>query len=141
MNKRRLPIGIQTFREIRERNHDYVDKTAYAWCLVDQGKHYFPSRPRRFGKSLFLDTLKDLFKGNEPLFRGLSIHDRWDWSQRRPVVRISFGGGSYSSPAALEARVHQRLAAGEQRNGLATGSGPAAGRFAALLEAFDVEWA
>ena len=57
MNKRRLPIGIQTFREIREGGHYYVDKTAYAGRLVDEGKHYFLSRPRRFGKSLFLDTL------------------------------------------------------------------------------------
>ncbi len=135
MKKRRLPIGIQTFREIREGGYYYVDKTAYARRLVDEGKHYFLSRPRRFGKSLFLDTLKDLFEGNEPLFRGLAIHDRWDWSKRSPVVRISFGGGSYPSPAALEARVHQRLAAEERRKGLATGSGPAAGRFADLLEA------
>ncbi len=135
MTRRRLPIGIQTFREIRERGYYYVDKTAYARRLVEEGKHYFLSRPRRFGKSLFLDTLKDLFEGNERLFRGLAIHERWDWSKRWPVVRISFGGGSYSSPGALEARVHQRLAAWEQRNGLAAGSGPAAGRFAALLEA------
>ena len=105
VKKRRLPIGIQTFREIRERGYYYVDKTAYAWRLVDEGKHYFLSRRRRFGKSLFLDTLKDLFEGNEPLFRGLAIHDRWDWSKRSPVVRISFGGGSYPSPAASDTPV------------------------------------
>ena len=52
------PIGIQTFREIREENCYYVDKTAYMQRLIDEGKHYFLSRPRRFGKSLFLDTLK-----------------------------------------------------------------------------------
>ncbi len=135
MTRRRLPIGIQTFRTIREGRYYYVDKTAFAQRLIEEGTHYFLSRPRRFGKSLFLDTLKDLFEGNEPLFRGLAIHDRWDWSKRSPVVRISFGGGSYTSPAALEARIHQRLAAEERRKGLATGSGPAAGRFADLLEA------
>ena len=69
--KRKLPIGIQTFREIREQNHYYVDKTAYIRRLVDEGKHYFLSRPRRFGKSLLIDTLKELFEGNEPLFRGV----------------------------------------------------------------------
>ena len=58
MTRRTLPIGMQTFREIRERGCYYVDKTAYARRLVDEGKHYFLSRPRRFGKSLFVDTLK-----------------------------------------------------------------------------------
>ncbi len=69
--KPKLPIGIQTFREIRDENHYYVDKTAYAARLVSEGKHYLLSRPRRFGKSLFVDTVKELFEGNEPLFRGL----------------------------------------------------------------------
>ncbi len=134
MTRRRLPIGIQTFREIREDECYYVDKTAYALRLVDQGKHFFLSRPRRFGKSLFLDTLKELFEANEPLFRGLAIHDRWDWSARRPVVRLSFGGGNYPGPEALEARVHQRLAAVERQQGIPVGGGPAAGRFADLIE-------
>ena len=69
MEKRRLPIGIQNFREIREEGYYYVDKTAYARRLEeDAGKHYFLSRPRRFGKSLFVDTLKALYEGAEPLF-------------------------------------------------------------------------
>ena len=97
--KRRLPIGIQTFREIREGGYYYVDKTPYTRRLVDEGKYYFLSRPRRFGKSLLVDTLKELFEGNEPLFQGLDIHDRWDWSVRRPVVRLSFGGRHFSQPA------------------------------------------
>ena len=80
MDKRLLPIGIQTFREIRERECYYVDKTAYIRRLLNEGKHYFLARPRRFGKSLFLDTLKEVFEGNEPLFAGLAIHDHWDWS-------------------------------------------------------------
>ena len=68
VSNRRLPIGIQNFREIRERNCYYVDKSGYAVRLVEQGKHYFLSRPRRFGKSLFLDTLKELFGGSRELF-------------------------------------------------------------------------
>ena len=95
MTKRRLPIGIQTFREIREENCYYVDKTAYMQRLIDEGKHYFLSRPRRFGKSLFLDTLKELFEGNEPLFEGLYIHDHWDWSVRYPVLCLDFGSGNF----------------------------------------------
>ena len=90
MTRRKLPIGIQTFRTIREEGCYYVDKTAYARRLVEEGTHYFLSRPRRFGKSLFVDTLKELFEGNEPLFEGLDVHDRWDWSVRHPVVRLDF---------------------------------------------------
>ena len=74
MVKRRLPLGVQTFREIREQNCYYVDKTGYLDRLLDEGKHWFLSRPRRFGKSLFLDTVKEFFEGNEELFRGLHIH-------------------------------------------------------------------
>jgi hypothetical protein len=65
-----VPIGIQTFRKIREGDCYYVDKTGFALRLIEEGKHYFLSRPRRFGKSLFLDTLAELFEGNEALFRG-----------------------------------------------------------------------
>ena len=73
MTRLRLPIGIQTFRELRERGCYYVDKTAHIRKLIDEGKHYFLSRPRRFGKSLLLDTLKELFEGSETLFEGLTI--------------------------------------------------------------------
>lgn len=68
--RRRLPIGIQTFREVREEGHYYVDKTGFALQLVTEGKHFFLSRPRRFGKSLLVDTLKELFEGNRELFEG-----------------------------------------------------------------------
>ena len=74
MVRRRLPIGMQTFRKLREQDCYYVDKTAYIERLLDEGTHYFLSRPRRFGKSLFLDTLKEFFEGNEELFAGLYIH-------------------------------------------------------------------
>ncbi len=58
--------------------------------LVQKPGRYFLSRPRRFGKSLFLDTLKELFEGNEELFRGLYIHNRWDWETRYPVIKLDF---------------------------------------------------
>ncbi len=111
---RRLPLGIQTFREIREEGCCYVDKTPYARRLVDEGKYWFLSRPRRFGKSLFLDTLKELFEGSEALFTGLAIHDRWDWSVRHPVVRLDFGGAHFRTPGALEADVLAQLDAIER---------------------------
>ena len=103
MTRRRLPIGIQTFRTLRERNCYYVDKTPHVRALLHEGTHYFLSRPRRFGKSLLLDTLKDLFEGNEPLFAGLDIHDWWDWSVRHPVVGLSFGSGNFKEPGPVEA--------------------------------------
>ena len=116
MTRRKLPIGIQTFREIREGDCYYVDKTAHIRRLFDEGKHYFLSRPRRFGKSLFLDTCKELFEGNEALFEGLSVHDSWDWSVRHPVVRLSFGSGSFTAPG----DVHREAMA--QLDGLARGT-------------------
>ena len=135
MVRRRLPIGMQTFRELRERDCYYVDKTAYIERLLDEGKHYFLARPRRFGKSLFLDTLKELFEGSEELFTGLHVHARHDWSQRHPVLRLSFGGGSFTGPDALEANVMEQLAACERRLGVVPEYLTAAGRFAHLLEA------
>ncbi len=114
MSKRRLPIGIQTFRKIREEDCYYVDKTAYIQRLLDEGTHYFLSRPRRFGKSLFLDTLKELFEGNEPLFAGLAIHDHWDWSVRHPVLRLDFSSGTYQGPDDLQKEVAAQLNAMEE---------------------------
>ncbi len=90
--RKKLPIGIQTFREMREENHYYADKTPHIERLIERGKHYFLSRPRRFGKSLLLDTVKELFEGSEALFRGLHIHERWDWGRRHPVLRLDFAG-------------------------------------------------
>ena len=109
MAKLRLPTGIQTFREIRETGCYYVDKTGYALRLVYGGKHYFLSRPRRFGKSLFLDTLKELFQGSQSLFVGLEAHDRWDWSVSFPVVRLDFGGLNATKPGDLEEDVLAQL--------------------------------
>ena len=93
MDKRPLPIGIQSFRDIRDQDCHYVDKTGYALRLIREGRYYFLSRPRRFGKSLFVDTLKHLFEGNQDLFVGLEAYGQWDWSVRYPVVKLSFGGG------------------------------------------------
>ncbi|MCE2435021.1 MAG: AAA family ATPase [Candidatus Latescibacteria bacterium] len=135
MTRRRLPIGIQTFRKIREENCYYVGKTAYIQRLIDEGTHYFLSRPRRFGKSLFLDTLKELFEGNEPLFKGLYIHDRWDWSVRHPVIRLSFGSGNFKESGDLQANLLDQLAAIERRTGVVVEAETVPGHFAYLIEA------
>ncbi len=132
--RRKLPIGIQTFREIREEGCYYVDKTAWVLRLVDEGKHYFLSRPRRFGKSLLLDTIKELFEGSEELFRGLSIHDQWDWTPR-PVVRISFGSGDFAEPGYLREDMAAQLEDIEEQAGVGPGEANAPLRFRRLIRA------
>ncbi len=90
-----LPLGIQTLSEIRENNCIYVDKTELVHKLVTTGKYYFLSRPRRFGKSLLISTLKSLFLGHQNLFEGLWIEDKWDWSKTNPVIHLSFDATNY----------------------------------------------
>jgi len=133
MIRQKLPIGIQTFRKLREENCYYVDKTAFALRLIQQGSHYFLSRPRRFGKSLFLDTLAELFGGSEPLFRGLYVHDRWDWSRRYPVIRLSFGGGLVGDRAELEAKIREQLDINQEALGLRCAQPTAQGCLAELI--------
>jgi hypothetical protein len=87
---RKYPIGIQTFSEIIEGGFIYVDKTELIHQLITSGKYYFLSRPRRFGKSLLLSTLAEIFSGNKKLFEGLWIENNWNWEQKHPVIRISF---------------------------------------------------
>ena len=134
MHKRRLPIGIQTFRTLREENAYYVDKTPFIRRLLDEGSHYFLSRPRRFGKSLFLDTLKEFFEGSEELFKGLHIHDRHDWSQRHPVVRLDFAGGTFKDPAVLDEDVMLQLEYLEEEAGIPARRVNTAARFRRLLQ-------
>jgi hypothetical protein len=98
---KRLPIGIQSFKSIREEDYYYVDKTPFVRLIAESGKYFFLSRPRRFGKSLFLDTLKEAFSGNRELFKGLYLYDNWDWEKKHPVIKISFGFGVSKSPEDL----------------------------------------
>ena len=88
-----MPVGIQTFRKIIEGDYLYIDKTEIARSLIEKYEYVFLSRPRRFGKSLFLDTLKNIFEGNRELFRGLLIEEQWNWEVKYPVIKISFSGG------------------------------------------------
>ena len=134
MTKSRLPIGIQTFRKIREEDCYYVDKTAYIRSLLDEGTHYFLSRPRRFGKSLFLDTLKELFEGNQALFQGLYIHDRWDWSARHPVLHLSFASGNFDDEGGLHASFMAQLDRVQRSTGVESGYRTAPERFGHLIE-------
>ncbi|PTN31840.1 ATP-binding protein [Desulfonatronum sp. SC1] len=102
---KKLPLGIATLSKIIPEGYAYVDKSRFVHELVESGTYYFLSRPRRFGKSLFLDTLKEAFEGNRELFRGLWLEDHWDWDTRHPVIRISFGSGVLRSREELDQRI------------------------------------
>lgn len=100
-DKLKYPIGIQYFPDVIEGGYVYVDKTAYIAKLTDSGKYYFLSRPRRFGKSLFISTLEAFFQGRRELFRGLAIDsDRYDWTPR-PVIKMSLNTVDPKSTASL----------------------------------------
>jgi hypothetical protein len=106
--KRLLPIGVQTFAKMRGNNYVYVDKTEHIYRMAATQGVYFLSRPRRFGKSLTVSTLQELFEGNRPLFKGLWIEDKWDWSQTAPVIHFSFAKISYQG-LGLERALVQEL--------------------------------
>ena len=110
ITSRKLPVGIQSFKDLREKRFLYVDKTEYLFQLVNSGKVYFLSRPRRFGKSLFLSTLAAYFRGQKELFTGLYLkkaeeeqavqENRAAW-ETYPVLYLDFNIGNYNCIEAL----------------------------------------
>ena len=98
----KYPIGIQTFEQIREGGYVYVDKTDLVYSLVSEGKIYFLSRPRRFGKSLLISTLKNYFLGRKELFEGLAIEKlEKEWKQY-PVIHIDFNSDDFTEEGRLQ---------------------------------------
>ena len=132
----KFPIGTQSFHKVRKSGAYYVDKTALLERLVNEGRYYFLSRPRRFGKSLLVDTLRELFEGQEELFRGLSIHSHWDWSVKHPVIRISFDG-KYNRSGDLERSILHQLEIIERNAGIEI-SRPSATGPERLLDLLDL---
>ncbi len=114
---KKLPIGIQTFSKLRdpEDNFVYVDKTEPILNLAITGGYYFLSRPRRFGKSVMLSTLYELFSGNRKLFGGLYIEDKWNWNRKHPVIRISFGSGNFSTETKFDRVIYDNLSRNQRR--------------------------
>ena len=129
----KLPLGIQNLAKLRQQGCYYVDKTGLAIDLIEAGSAYFLSRPRRFGKSLLVDTLKELFEGNRALFAGLAAESRWDWSKRHPVIRIDLGAGEVRSRAELELRLHEIVDDHVRRLGLTLHNQSLSGRFGELI--------
>ncbi|MDR2440447.1 MAG: AAA family ATPase, partial [Planctomycetaceae bacterium] len=99
---KKLPIGTQSFEILRNTDCLYVDKTETIYRMIMEGRIYFLSRPRRFGKSLLVSTIEALFKGRKELFEGLYIYDQWDWSQHYPVIRIDWTLISHATPEEIK---------------------------------------
>lgn len=106
---RKLPIGIQTFEDIRRNNYLYVDKTAFVWRMANMGKPYFLSRPRRFGKSLLLSTLESYFLGKKELFEGLAIEELETEWKTYPVLHLDLNAKKYDTIDDLYAIFNQHL--------------------------------
>ena len=114
----KYPIGIQDFRTLREGGYIYVDKTPHIHNVLRSGKYFFLSRPRRFGKSLLLSTMNELYSGSRDLFDGLWIQDQWDWEQmQRPVIWLKFAGFQYKYNP-LKVAIRQGISLEAQRLGV-----------------------
>ncbi|MDR0912016.1 MAG: ATP-binding protein [Methanobrevibacter sp.] len=102
-----LPVGTQTFSIIRENDYLYVDKTKYILKMIKDGRINFLSRPRRFGKSLLISTLEELYKGNKDLFKGLYIYDKWNWNETYPVIKLDLSKVKNLNSIELEGRLKE----------------------------------
>lgn len=131
--KQLLPIGLQDFGKLREDGYLYVDKTPFIHRLITRGKYFFLARPRRFGKSLTLSTIKEIFLGRKDLFEGLWIEDNWDWKQTHPVLHISFSSIGYNTSSLTQA-IDRALDAEARRYGLVLEAATYDQKFKELLQ-------
>jgi PAS domain-containing protein len=133
-----LPTGISSFSQLRSRNAVYVDKTPLLYRLMTEGKYYFLSRPRRFGKSLTVSTLAEIYAGNQALFEGLWIADKWDWGKVHPVIQLSFNGMDYKNQS-LEAAIIERMHEIAASHGLQLHGKFSPGLFRELIQALAAQ--
>ncbi len=129
----KYPVGIQDFGEIRNNGYLYVDKTPFIYKLVDEGKYYFLSRPRRFGKSLLISTLECLFMAKKELFKGLFIEDKWNWEQTNPIIRISFSNIGHKEKGLTKA-ISDELDNIASKSGIQLTEEVISGKFKELIE-------
>ncbi|MFM9951848.1 MAG: AAA family ATPase [Saprospiraceae bacterium] len=136
----KFPIGIQDFAEIRTGGYVYVDKTQHIHHFLERGKYFFLSRPRRFGKSLLLSTMNELYSGSRDLFEGLWIYDQWDWEgQRRPVIWLKFATFPYKT-LPLSNAIAVGLSSEAARHGLQLSNDPAIHPLKELLEKINARY-
>ncbi|MGP1577290.1 MAG: AAA family ATPase, partial [Treponema sp.] len=140
---RTLPIGVQSFKDLREKHFLYVDKTAFIWKLTQGSNPYFLSRPRRFGKSLFLSTLAAYFLGQKELFKGLYLEQaeeelaaqeqRSAW-QEYPVLYLDFNTGQYDTKQSLISQINLLLSQFEEVYGTNKNEEEVSQRFAGVIK-------
>ena len=106
---KKIPLGIQSFRKIIEGGYVYVDKTQYIYKLLNGASYNFISRPRRFGKSLLLDAIKEALSGNVELFKGLWIYDSGYAFEKHPVIRFDMSNIPNKSPDILNASLVEEI--------------------------------
>ncbi|MCL1804809.1 MAG: AAA family ATPase [Clostridiales bacterium] len=132
---KKLPLGVQTFRKIVEDNSVYADKTKYIYDVIHAAGCYFLSRPRRFGKSLLLDTIAEAFSGDKELFKGLWIYDSDYDFPMHPVILLDMSGVQNSTPEVFDESLSFELRRHYKANGFDPAPGKAADLFKGLIEA------
>ena len=131
---RKLPIGIQTFSDIRTQGYLYVDKTALMWQIANIGKPYFLSRPRRFGKSLLLSTFEAYFEGKKELFEGLAIEKLEDKWEKHPILHLDLNAEKYDTVESLNAILSYQLTQWEAIYGKGEDEATLSNRFKGIIQ-------
>ncbi|MFM8362758.1 MAG: AAA family ATPase, partial [Haliscomenobacter sp.] len=131
---KKLPLGLQDFRKIIENGFLYVDKTEYVFRIASNPGAYFLSRPRRFGKSITVAILHELYSGSRELFGGLWIEDKWDWNKKHPVLRLSLTSIGFQS-IGLRPALLQEIGIVAKAQGITLSSEGLAARFRELIGA------
>ncbi len=134
----KLGLGIQQLAEFKEKGLIYVDKTELIEKLINSGKYYFLSRPRRFGKSLLVNTIQELFSGNKDLFTGCHVHNSWNWEEKHPVIKISFSEMNYRQDG-LEKALEDSLLQLAKEHGVQFTTSGYGSRFLELIKAVGRE--
>lgn len=129
----KYPIGIQDFEDLQRNGYAYVDKTNFVYKLADEGKYYFLSRPRRFGKSLFLSTLEAYFQGKKELFEGLAIYDLETEWKKYPIFHIDLNTGNFREKDSLYMVLNDYLTTWECKYGARESEATLALRFKGVI--------
>ena len=129
----KYPIGIQNFEDLRRNGYKYVDKTNFVYKLTDEGKYYFLSRPRRFGKSLFLSTLEAYFQGKKELFEGLAIYDLETEWKKYPIFHIDLNTANFREKDSLYNVLNDYLTGWEDKYGARESEATLALRFKGVI--------
>lgn len=129
----KYPIGIQDFEDLQRNGYAYVDKTNFVYKLADEGKYYFLSRPRRFGKSLFLSTLEAYFQGKKELFKGLAIYDLETEWKKYPIFHIDLNTANFREKDSLYTVLNDYLTTWECKYGARESEATLALRFKGVI--------